>query len=115
MHEACVFRPIYMLTFTNYHLSMYLYIHYLHVFNRTVSYKITRIQTGIEYKQVVINGCVLGPREEAPTLVSIDQHRRQFTVGENVEVLCRTGSRGNKVSWERYGTNQFVEARVSDL
>ncbi|CAG9782356.1 unnamed protein product [Diatraea saccharalis] len=52
-----------------------------------------------------------GPREEPPPLVSIDQPRTPFRVGENVEVLCRARSRGNRVFWERYGTNQFVETR----
>ncbi|XP_028173989.1 basement membrane-specific heparan sulfate proteoglycan core protein isoform X3 [Ostrinia furnacalis] len=45
-------------------------------------------------------------------LVSIEQPRRQYRVGENVEVLCRAGSREVRVYWERYGTRQFVESRT---
>lgn len=58
---------------------------------------------------------ILGPPAEALSLVSIDQPRRQYRVGDNVEVLCRAGSREIQVSWERYGNNQqrqFVEERV---
>ncbi|KAI8430580.1 hypothetical protein MSG28_000802 [Choristoneura fumiferana] len=52
-----------------------------------------------------------GPREVAPALVTIEQPRRQFVVGENVEVICRAASRGVRVSWERYNTRQHVEQR----
>ncbi|XP_049885171.1 basement membrane-specific heparan sulfate proteoglycan core protein-like isoform X3 [Pectinophora gossypiella] len=62
-----------------------------------------------------INLHIQGPREEAPALIAIDQPRRAFRVGENVEVLCRAGSRGTKVTWERFGNNQqrqYVETRT---
>ncbi|KAL0852381.1 hypothetical protein ABMA28_000578 [Loxostege sticticalis] len=49
--------------------------------------------------------------DESLNLVSIEQPRRQYRVGENVEVLCRARSREDRVSWERYGTRQFVESR----
>lgn len=42
-------------------------------------------------------------------LVEIEQPRRQFRVGENVDVLCRMTSRDTRITWERLGTNQFVE------
>ncbi|CAK1588065.1 unnamed protein product [Parnassius mnemosyne] len=53
-----------------------------------------------------------GPREEAPALVAIEQPRRQYRVGENVEVMCKSVSRDTRVTWERYGTNQYVESRT---
>ncbi|XP_072931305.1 basement membrane-specific heparan sulfate proteoglycan core protein [Epargyreus clarus] len=53
-----------------------------------------------------------GPRVQSSALVSIDQPRRPFRVGEKVEVLCRAPSKGTSVTWERYGTNQFVDSRI---
>ncbi|XP_053624887.1 basement membrane-specific heparan sulfate proteoglycan core protein isoform X4 [Plodia interpunctella] len=44
-------------------------------------------------------------------LVTIDQPRRQYRVGENVEVTCRKASRDTSASWEKYGTREFVETR----
>ncbi|XP_068617476.1 basement membrane-specific heparan sulfate proteoglycan core protein isoform X3 [Battus philenor] len=53
-----------------------------------------------------------GPRNEASRMVTIEQPRMQYRVGENVEVMCKSGSRDIRVSWERYGTNQYVESRT---
>ncbi|KAI5637001.1 immunoglobulin domain-containing protein [Phthorimaea operculella] len=57
-----------------------------------------------------------GPPVSAPSLVKIDQPRRSYRVGENVEVLCRrANSRGVTVTWERYNPDQqqqYVESRT---
>lgn len=55
---------------------------------------------------------ILGARESS-ALVAIDQPRRAYRVGEKVEILCRAMSKDIRVSWERYGTNQYVAYRVS--
>ncbi|XP_048488585.1 basement membrane-specific heparan sulfate proteoglycan core protein isoform X3 [Plutella xylostella] len=52
---------------------------------------------------------IFGSEEEMAPLVEIEQPRRQFRVGENVDVLCRMTSRDTRITWERLGTNQFVE------
>ncbi|XP_045541991.1 basement membrane-specific heparan sulfate proteoglycan core protein isoform X1 [Papilio machaon] len=52
-----------------------------------------------------------GPRNNAE-LVSIEQPKRQYIVGENVEVMCKAISRDIRVYWERYGTNQYVVSRT---
>ncbi|XP_060809746.1 basement membrane-specific heparan sulfate proteoglycan core protein isoform X4 [Amyelois transitella] len=44
-------------------------------------------------------------------LVTIDQPRRQYRVGENVEVTCVKASRDTTANWEKYGTREFVETR----
>ncbi|CAH0716594.1 unnamed protein product, partial [Brenthis ino] len=49
---------------------------------------------------------------ESLALVAIDQPRRAYRVGEKVEVLCKAISRDITVSWERFGTNQYVAFRV---
>ncbi|KAH9644190.1 hypothetical protein HF086_008679, partial [Spodoptera exigua] len=52
-----------------------------------------------------------GPREPTPEpqrLVSIDQPRRQFRVGDNVDVLCKARSGNIRLQWLRVGTNQYV-------
>ncbi|XP_047041100.1 basement membrane-specific heparan sulfate proteoglycan core protein-like isoform X2 [Helicoverpa zea] len=52
-----------------------------------------------------------GPREPYPDseqLVSIEQPRRQFRVGDNVDVLCKGRSGDVKLQWLRVGTNQYV-------
>ncbi|CAK1554719.1 unnamed protein product [Leptosia nina] len=53
-----------------------------------------------------------GTRDEAPALITIDQPRRPFRIGEKVEVVCRGQSRDIKVSWERFRTNQYVQTRI---
>ncbi|XP_037299981.1 basement membrane-specific heparan sulfate proteoglycan core protein isoform X7 [Manduca sexta] len=58
-----------------------------------------------------INLHIEGPRDEgSASKVSIDQPRRPFRVGENVNVLCR--AKGVNVKWERYGTNEYVDSRT---
>ncbi|XP_038216733.1 basement membrane-specific heparan sulfate proteoglycan core protein-like isoform X4 [Zerene cesonia] len=59
-----------------------------------------------------INLHIEGNRDEAPALVGIDQPRRAFRVGEKVEVLCRARSPDIRVSWGRFGTNQYVQTRI---
>ncbi|XP_022832802.1 basement membrane-specific heparan sulfate proteoglycan core protein-like isoform X3 [Spodoptera litura] len=67
------------------------------------------------YRRVItsnyINLHIQGPREptsESQRLVSIDQPRRQFRVGDNVDVLCKARSGNIRLQWLRVGTNQYV-------
>lgn len=63
---------------------------------------------------VKIFGFILGAPEEA--LVRIEQPRRAFRVGENVEILCRSASRDVAVEWikrDEQGNRQFVYSNVS--
>ncbi|XP_061720060.1 basement membrane-specific heparan sulfate proteoglycan core protein isoform X2 [Cydia pomonella] len=52
-----------------------------------------------------------GPAVEEQALVTISQPNRQFRVGDNVEVLCRTAGPDVVATWERLGTRQHVDQR----
>ncbi|KAL4717631.1 hypothetical protein ACJJTC_000780, partial [Scirpophaga incertulas] len=67
-----------------------------------------RVANASASAEVIVNG----PGDSTPMFVTIDQPRRRFRAGENVEVQCRSRGKGIKVSWERYGTRQFVESRT---
>ncbi|KAJ0183614.1 hypothetical protein K1T71_000037 [Dendrolimus kikuchii] len=68
----------------------------------------TRIANASGIAEVMVTGAPESPAQ----LVSIDQPRRMFRVGENVNVLCRSQSRDVRVKWEKPGTNEYVDFRV---
>ncbi|KAJ8737311.1 hypothetical protein PYW07_000582 [Mythimna separata] len=57
--------------------------------------------------EVVVSG-PRDPNSESQQLVAIEQPRRQFRVGDNVDVLCKGRSGDIKLQWLRLGTNQYV-------
>ncbi|XP_038216735.1 basement membrane-specific heparan sulfate proteoglycan core protein-like isoform X6 [Zerene cesonia] len=71
-------------------------------------FAMNRVTNATAIAEVKVNG----NRDEAPALVGIDQPRRAFRVGEKVEVLCRARSPDIRVSWGRFGTNQYVQTRI---
>nr|XP_032526331.1 basement membrane-specific heparan sulfate proteoglycan core protein [Danaus plexippus plexippus] len=56
-----------------------------------------------------------GPRDQVPSLISIERPRGSIRVGENVKILCRAGSRDVRVSWEKFNTNEYVQSRPYDV
>ncbi|KAJ8737484.1 hypothetical protein PYW08_000079 [Mythimna loreyi] len=48
------------------------------------------------------------PNSESQQLVVIEQPRRPFRVGDNVDVLCKGRSGDIQLQWLRLGTNQYV-------
>ena len=52
------------------------------------------------------------PNSESQKLVTIDQPRRQYRVGDNVDVLCKGRSGDIRLQWLRLGTNQYVASLV---
>lgn len=54
----------------------------------------------------------LGPREESRSLITVEHPQRQYKVGDNVEVPCRSDSPNVQITWSRLGTNEFVDSKV---
>lgn len=54
---------------------------------------------------------VTGPPTVASPLVSLDQSRRTYRIGEDVNVLCKRRTRNVSIKWVKYGTNEYVDYR----